>query len=92
MFIVFFALHFEWCESIFAFFLHFCDQKYSRFDYFPCILECWFSFYLVSSVFGEEGGREAYKAPMPYPEFEPGTFGAAAGSSNYLSVLQLCVS
>ena len=34
----------------FCFGLHSCDQKYSRFDYFLCILECCFFFSLLSSV------------------------------------------
>ena len=32
----------------FSFCLHSCDQKFSAFDNFPCILECCFSFSLLS--------------------------------------------
>ena len=43
----------------FCFCLHSCDQKYSTFDRFSCILECCFSFSLLS-IFcggGRSGGR-----------------------------------
>ena len=41
----------------FCFCLHSCDPKFSAFDHFPCILECCFSFSLLSSVCG--GGRRS---------------------------------
>ena len=39
----------------FCFCLHSCDQKFSTFDRFPCILECCFYFSLLSSEWGGEG-------------------------------------
>ena len=35
----------------FCFCLRSCDQKFSAFDHFPCILECCFSFSFLSSFF-----------------------------------------
>ena len=41
----------------FCFCLHSCDSKFSVFDHFPCILECCFSFSLLSRACVWGGGE-----------------------------------
>ena len=65
--------HRVFCCIIWVVWVDFClqsyDQEFSRFDYFPCILECCVSFSLLSSVFvcWEEGvGRSAISKLLNY--------------------------